>query len=108
MFANTGTMKLFNKIVLQLSQEIGDAYPDEFPNIKTEAQKLYEDAQSGTGEEKKRLERAMNFWKKYGTPLSRAMHLSLQPDTKYSATDTIIRRKKDQNADFTEYYNLVR
>ena len=46
MVANTGTMKLFNKIILHLSQEIGDAYPDEFPNIKMEAKKLYEDAQS--------------------------------------------------------------
>jgi hypothetical protein len=57
--------------------------------------------------EPKRLKETQKFWKDYWAPLSRALNMSMQPDSEYSQTDTIIKRKKWENKVFKEYYTTV-
>lgn len=108
MFASQELMKLYNNTVLELSKEIGKAYPNEFPSIGDDAKKLHEMSQLRDESEKERLEAADKFWKQYGEVLSRALNFSLQKDTKYGKIDSIIRRKRYENAVFGEYYKTVR
>ena len=101
-------MVLFNKAVLELSNKIWDAYKEEFPDIKTDAKKLFDDALSWEWKEKDRLERAQNFWKKYGTPLSRALNMADKGDWDYSKTDKSVIFEKDSGWVLWSYYNKVK
>ena len=101
-------MILFNKTVLELSNKIWDAYKDEFPEIKTDAKKLFDDAMSWKWKESDRLDNAQSFWKKYGTPLSRALNMADVEDTKYSKTDKILIFEKDSGGILWNYFNRVK
>ncbi len=101
-------MDLFNNTVLEISKRIWDEYSDEFPNIKSEAKELFLDAQHQKWTEKSRLLRAQKFWKKYATPLSRALNMSHTWSSKYSKTDKILLLEQESNPIFKEYYNSVR
>ena len=102
-------MELFNKTVLDLSMRIWDEYWDEFPNIKTEAKKIFNNAhnQSNT-KEQERLQDANKFWKKYWTPLSRSLSMVHTWDNTYSKTDKILFLESNSNPNFKEYYNKTR
>ena len=101
-------MDLFNNTVLQISNRIWDEYGDEFPNIKSEAKNLFEDAQIWKWKEKDRLQRAQKFWKNYGTPLSRALNMNHVWESKYSKTDKILILERNSNPVFKEYFDKVR
>ena len=109
MMSSVAEMKLFNNTVLELSKEIGkDAnYGGSYPKIAEEAQKLFDKVEnrysSGGTSEWERLKEAQNFWKKYGTILSKALNNSMESSTETSKTDTIISR----DAKFEEYYEKV-
>lgn len=101
-------MELFNNTVLELSKRIWDEYADEFPNIKTEALNLFNDATSWNWEQLDRIKRAQKFWKDYWTPLSSALNMTHNSKSEYSKTDKIIYLESDTNSTFKKYYDSVR
>lgn len=101
-------MDLFNETVLELSKRIWDEYPNQFPEIKERAQKLYLDAKNGNWYELDRIKRARSFWKDYGTPLSRALNMNTLWDSNTSKTDKILILEKEQNPTFKKYFESVR
>jgi len=105
MMSSKSEMQLFNDTVLELSKVMQDAYPQKYPNMASEAEKIFENiSKRGEIPEKDRLETANKFWHKYGKPLSRALNFSMQDDSEFSQTDTIIKRKKSKNPVFKRYY----
>lgn len=107
MYGSQALMNLYNNTVWEISKEIGKAYSQEFPNIVSEAKALQKMSENRDEPEGVRLKAADKFWKKYGEVLSRSLNMSLEWDTKYGATDNLIRRKKDDPR-FSEYYKTVR
>lgn len=108
MFGDKSKMDLFNLTVLELSKEIGNAYPDKYPKIIEDAEELYKNSQNRTKKEADRINFASEFFEKYGTPLSRWLHNSLESWWDTAVTDTIIKRKADQNSTFAKYNELAR
>lgn len=100
-------MELFNETVLELSKKMEKLYP-QHKWILSEAQSLFDDAKNSKWKEKDRFKRAIDFWKKYWTPLSRALNFSNNDDPTYAETDKIIFLEKDENPIFSNYYNQVR
>jgi hypothetical protein len=95
MMSSQSEMVLFNNIVLELSREIEDAKYPQHAGIYKEAKRISEMSKNRDQHgEPKRLKETQKFWKKHGKPLSRALNMSMQPDSDYSQTDTIIKRKK--------------
>lgn len=101
-------MSLFNETVLELSKRIWQEYSKEFPKIEEEAQALFNDTLNNKWDEKKRFERALDFWKKYGTPLSRSLNIANKWDEKYSKTDKLIFLERNSNKVFWNYFKKVR
>lgn len=108
MFANKWTMDLFQETFLELAKEIQNAYSDQYPNILKDAQEIYNNRAKWIWSEAERIAAASSFWKKYQTPLSRAFNNSLESDGSTSKTDTIVKRKSDENAVLGKYNNLIR
>jgi len=100
-------MELFNETVLELAKKMENLYP-QHKWILWEAQELFNDAKNWNWKEKDRFNRAIDFWKKYWTPLSRALNFSNTDDKTYSETDKIIFLERDKNPIFSKYYNNVR
>jgi hypothetical protein len=101
-------MQLFNSTVFELSKRIWDEYPDEFPGIKEEAEKLFDDAKWNVWSDVSRIKRAQAFWKKYWTPLARALNMAHTWDTSYSKTDKVIYLESETNPIFKKYYDSTR
>ncbi|QFR39047.1 hypothetical protein A9Q91_02320 [Candidatus Gracilibacteria bacterium 28_42_T64] len=99
-------MVLFNKVVLDVSLRMQDIYP-ELDGIGKAAQSLFNRAQKGDGKEGDRIKETQNFWKKYGTPLSRALNFSNNDDPTYAKTDKLIFLEQDKNKNFKKYYEDV-
>ena len=101
-------MHLFNETVLELSKRIGDEYQDEFPNIKKEAQSLFNDANDLKWSDVDRMKRAQAFWNQYWTPLSNALNMKHTANPNYSKTDKILILEKDTNPTFAQYFEKTR
>jgi len=98
-------MKLFNKTVLELSLRMWDIY---WNKMWEEAQKLFTATENKTWNEEDRVKDAQKFWKKYWTPLSRALNFANTKDNTYSKTDNIIFLEKENNDTFAEYYKSTK
>lgn len=107
-FSTVPEMNLFNDTILELSKEIWKAYGDKFPSIAKDAQELYDNAKNKKWSEKERLNKTQDFWKKYGTPLSRSLNMLNTSDWTYSKTDKILFLKKDENPEFWKMYDKIR
>lgn len=102
-----GDMELFNDTVLELAKKMEDLYP-QHKWILWEAQSLFNDSKNSNWKEQDRFNRAIDFWKKYWTPISNALNFSNNDDTTYSETDKIIFLERNENPIFSKYYNQVR
>ncbi len=106
MFSNRGTMQLFNDTVLELAKEMEAT--GKYPGIYDAALRIYQNSKPPRQKigdkdynlEEVRLKEASDFWKKYGTPLSKALNMSLEQTSESSETDRVISQKKDENAIF--------
>jgi len=114
MMSSVPEMQLFNNTVLALSKEIAkpENYGWQYGNIYAEAREIFSRVENrrSNGDkysELSRLKDSQKFWKKYWEVLSRGLNMSMQPDEKFSKTDTIIKRKKDENSIFKQYYEKV-
>ncbi|NVP17486.1 hypothetical protein HUU51_02090 [Candidatus Gracilibacteria bacterium] len=107
-FSTVPEMNLFNDTILELSKEIGKAYPNKFPNIVKEAQDIYDSAKSKKGSEKERLLKTQKFWKNYGKPLSRSLNMLHTDKGEYSKTDKVLFLKKDENPILGAMYSKIR
>ncbi|MDP2090237.1 MAG: hypothetical protein Q8K30_01445 [Candidatus Gracilibacteria bacterium] len=101
-------MILFNKLIIELSEKITVAYGGKYSSMGKEAKELFNDGLEKKGLEKDRLERSREFWKKYSTPLVRAINIANTDNGVFSKTDKIILFEKDKNPIFKEYYSKIR
>lgn len=108
MFGNNWLMNLYRDTIRELAKEIQAAGYSGCSDIISETEEIYITWKDRTWKEEDRLNAASKYWDKYGEILTRALTFSLEKDTKYSQTDTIIRRKRNENPVFWKYYELVR
>ncbi|MDD3793675.1 MAG: hypothetical protein PHI37_02600 [Candidatus Gracilibacteria bacterium] len=107
-FSTVPEMKLFNKTILRLSEIIGKQYSDKFPNIAKNAKEIFDMAENGKGTEKSRFDKSLDFWKKYGKPLSNSLYMKHVGDSEFSKTDKVVLLEKENDSILGEYFNKVR
>ncbi len=93
-------MKLFNKMVVALSEEIENKEPTKYSWMASEARWIYLRALNNEWTEKERIQDAKKFWDKYWRVLSRAINTvngNLKDDEKFNSTDKILLEKKFEN-----------
>ena len=76
--------------------------------MKRHAQEIFKQSNNRSKyDQEKRLKNTQDFWKKYSTPLVRALNISNKSKDQYSSTDKLIILESDQNENFRKYREKV-
>jgi len=101
---------VFSDAVLKLTEDLVKVYPDKFPNIHTDAKKIYDKQQDSTSQTQK-VKDTVNFFDNYWEVLTRSMNMLMTWKTDdLSKTDQIILLNKDKQGygAYKEYYNTFK
>ena len=91
----TSGMKVFSETVLKLSEKFEDKESEKFKWMYDEALSIYTNQHSSKLSIREKMNKAEDFWKKYGKALSRTMlRLNNQDDT-YKSTDKILMTEQE-------------
>jgi len=110
MSSNVDDMKFLNEVIVSLSKDIEESnnWDPKYKWMHDTAQSIFNDAISWKWTEKSRVNRSLEFWKKYWKELSRALNMNHVWESSSSKTDKNIILKKDDNKLYGKYFDKVR